>query len=288
MTAIAAFAGRAVAIARGVPRAARAPFAALVALAVVAVLVPPLLPFGPEQPDWANAAVAPALSHGHFAGTDAIGRDVLARTLAGARVSLAVGVVAALAALTLGLIYGAIAGYAGGRVERAMVAALDVLAALPFLLIVVLLLTLFDRSLVVLLAAIAFAVWTDLARVARARAAELRGAGFVIQAEAMGASSARIVATHVLPQLVPLGIVYLGLLVPQAILVESFLGFLGLSLDEPATGLGGLLAEGVDEMLDAPWVLAAPALMLVGMLLAATRLTDALAQHYGTRRGTVR
>lgn len=256
----------------------------LAALALAALVGPWFLPFGPEQPDWAHASVPPGLSHGHLLGTDAIGRDVLARTLVAGRVSLAVGFIAAIAALPIGLLYGAIAGYAGGRVERAMVAALDVFAALPFLLIVVLLLTLFGRSLPLLLAAIAGAVWTDLARVARAEAARLRRAPFVLAAVAMGAAPARVVVTHVVPQLLPLGAVYLGLLVPQAILVESFLGFLGLSVDEPSTGLGGLLAEGVQEMLDAPWVLLAPAAMLVAILLAATVVSDALRDRVDARR----
>lgn len=254
-------------------------------LVLLAAIGPWLLPFGPEQPDWANASVAPGIAHGHLLGTDAIGRDVLARTLAAGRVSLLVGLVAALGALVIGLAYGAAAGYLGGRIERAMIAALDVFAALPFLLIVVLLLTLFGRSLPLLLAAIAGAVWTDLARVARAEAARLRRAPFVLAAVAVGASPARIIATHVIPQLLPLGAVYLGLLVPHAILVESFLGFLGLSVDEPSTGWGGLLAEGVQEMLDAPWVLLAPAAMLVATLLAATVASDALRDRLDARRG---
>jgi oligopeptide transport system permease protein len=253
-------------------------------LVLLAAIGPWLLPFGPEQPDWANASVAPGIAHGHLLGTDAIGRDVLARTLAAGRVSLLVGLVAALGALVIGLAYGAAAGYLGGRIERAMIAALDVFAALPFLLIVVLLLTLFGRSLPLLLAAIAGAVWTDLARVARAEAARLRRAPFVLAAVAVGASPARIIATHVIPQLLPLGAVYLGLLVPHAILVESFLGFLGLSVDEPSTGWGGLLAEGVQEMLDAPWVLVAPAAMLVATLLAATVASDALRDRVDPRR----
>lgn len=259
--------------------------ATLVLIVLACALGPSVVPFGPEQPDWAQASVPPGLAHGHLLGTDAIGRDVLARTLAAGRVSLLVGAVAALAALAIGLVYGAIAGYLGGRAERVMIAALDVFAALPFLLIVVLLLTLFGRSLALLLTAIAGAVCTELARVARAEAARLRRAPFVLAAVAMGASRARIVATHVIPQLLPLGAVYLGLLVPHAILVESFLGFLGLSVDEPTTGWGGLLAEGVQEMLDAPWVLLAPAAMLVATLLAATVASDALRDRLDARRG---
>ncbi len=263
----------------------RGPNVILGLITLTCVIGPWLLPYSGEVSDWTALSAAPDWASGHWLGTDAIGRDVLARTLEGGRVSLAVGAVGALAALVVGLGYGAVAGTAGGWVERAMMRALDVLAALPFLLIVVLLLTVAGRSLALLLAAVAFAVWTDLARVARAEAARLRSAPFVIAARAAGAGFAYVVLRHVLPQLLPLGLVWAGLLVPQAILVESFLGFLGLSVDEPAPSWGSLLAEGVQEMLEAPWVLLAPALMLATTLLAATALSDALRDRYDPRRG---
>jgi oligopeptide transport system permease protein len=245
------------------------------ALIVLAAVVGPWLsPWDAEFTDWAHLGEPPSFSSGHWLGTDAIGRDVLTRTLMGARVSLLVGVTAALVACVLGLGYGAVAGYLGGLGERAMMRVLDVLSALPFLLIVVLLLTLFERSWALLLLAIAGYVWIDLARVARAEAAKLREAPYVLAAALQGASGAYLVRAHILPQLLPLSAVYLGLLVPQAVLVESFLGFLGLSVDEPSLGLGGLLAEGAQEMLDAPWVLLPPAMLLSLLLLAVNRLSD--------------
>jgi oligopeptide transport system permease protein len=248
----------------------------LLAIAVLCVFGPYWLAIDPEFTDWARLDVAPSWSNGHWLGTDAIGRDVLARVLAGGRLSLLIGALAAVVALFVGLFYGAVAGYAGGGLERAMVRVLDLLAAIPFLLIVVLLLSLFGRSLTLLLLAIAGYVWMDLARVARAEAARLRELPYVLAAQAMGATHPFIVMRHIVPQLLPLAFVYLGLLVPQAILVESFLAFLGLSVDEPAVSWGGLLYEGVQELLDAPWVLLAPALTLVLTLLAFTRLGDAL------------
>jgi len=179
-------------------------------------------------------------------------------------------------ALVIGLGYGAIAGLAGGWVERLMVRVLDVFSALPFLLVVILLLTLFERSLLLLLAAIGGYVWIDLARVMRAEAARLREAPFVLAAQAAGASFGQRLRWHVLPNLMPLAFVYLGLILPQAILVESFLGFLGLSIDEPSSSWGGLLAEGVQELDSAPWTLLFPAGFLVTTLAAFQFLGDGL------------
>jgi oligopeptide transport system permease protein len=255
-------------------RATRSGLVVLLLLIVLCWLLPPWLPYAPEHTDWAHLDVAPGLEHGHWLGTDAIGRDVLTRVLHGGRLSLTVGLVAALAAMALGLIYGTVAGYAGGRTERVMVRALDVLSAVPFLLVVVLLMSLFERSLSLLLAAIAGYVWLDLARVVRAEAARLRTQHYIVAARSLGASAWWILTRHVLPHLLPLTVAYLGVLVPQAILVESFLGFLGLSIDEPAVSWGGLLHEGVQEMLEAPWVLLAPACALVLTLLALMRVSE--------------
>jgi len=230
----------------------------------------------PHRPDWDALSVAPTLAGGHWFGTDAIGRDILARTLAGGRLSLTVGALATAVALVIGLAYGAVAGYAGGRLERAMVRLLDVLSALPFLLIVILLLSLFGRSLWLLLAAIGGYVWIDLARVVRSEAARLRDAPFVLAARAAGARFDQVLRWHLLPNLLPLALVYLGLILPQAILVESFLGFLGLGLDEPSASWGTLLHEGSQELDIAPWSLLFPAGFLVATLAAFQFLGDGL------------
>ncbi|QSX79293.1 ABC transporter permease [Agrilutibacter solisilvae] len=260
---------------RPLPPLARTCLLVLAALAAVCWLGPWLTGFDPHAPDWNALSVRPGVA-GHGFGTDAIGRDVFARTLAGGRLSLTVGLLASVVALVIGVGYGAVAGLAGGRVERAMVRVLDVFSALPFLLVVILLLTLFERSLGLLLAAIGGYVWIDLARVMRAEAARLREAPFVLAARAAGASFRQRLHWHVLPHLLPLAFVYLGLILPQAILVESFLGFLGLSVDEPSASWGTLLSEGVQELDSAPWTLLFPAVFLVTTLAAFQFLGDGL------------
>jgi oligopeptide transport system permease protein len=266
---------------RGLPRTARACLVFL-ALLVLACFAAPLLGLpDPHRPDWNALSVAP--QPGHWFGTDAIGRDVLSRTLAGGRLSLTIGAIASVVALVIGLLYGAIAGLAGGAWERALVRVLDVLSALPFLLLVILLLALFGRSLALLLAAIGGYVWIDLARVMRAEAARLREAPFVLAARAAGASFAQVLRWHLLPHLLPLALVYLGLLLPQAILVESFLGFLGLSVDEPAASWGALLHEGSQELDSAPWTLLFPAGFLIATLAAFQFLGDSLRDRLDPR-----
>ncbi|MBA2239467.1 MAG: ABC transporter permease [Lysobacter sp.] len=262
-------------IKRPLPPVARTCLTGLVALAALCWLGPWLTGFDPHTPDWDAISVAPGVA-GHWFGTDAIGRDVYARTLAGGRLSLTIGLLASVVALVIGVGYGAVAGLAGGRVERALLRVLDVFSALPFLLVVILLLTLFERSLGLLLAAIGGYVWIDLARVMRAESARLREAPFVLASRAAGSSFRQRLHWHVLPNLMPLALVYLGLILPQAILVESFLGFLGLSVDEPSASWGTLLAEGVQELDSAPWTLLFPAAFLVGTLATFQFLGDGM------------
>lgn len=269
---------------RPLPTAARACLLLLGALALACIAGPWLLAFDPQRPDWQALSAAPSLASGHWFGTDAIGRDILARTLAGGRLSLGIGLMASAIALVIGLSYGAIAGLSGGLPERAMLRALDVLSALPFLLIVILLLSLFGRSLGLLLGAIGGYVWIDLARVMRAEAGRLREAPFVVAARAAGANFRQLLHWHLLPNLLPLALVYLGLILPQAILVESFLGFLGLSVDEPSASWGTLLFEGSQELDSAPWTLLFPALFLVLTLAAFQFLGDALRDWLDVRR----
>lgn len=266
------------------PRSAKVCLGGLALLAALCWLAPGLGLPDPHRPDWQALSAAPSFASGHWFGTDAIGRDLFARTLAGGRLSLGIGVMASLIALIIGLGYGAIAGLAGGAGERWMLRGLDVLSALPFLLIVILLLSLFGRSLPLLLAAIGGYVWIDLARVMRAEAARLREAPFVLAARAAGASFSQTLRWHLLPNLLPLALVYLGLILPQAILIESFLGFLGLSVDEPSASWGALLHEGSQEMDVSPWTLVFPAVFLVTTLACFQFLGDALRDWLDVRR----
>jgi oligopeptide transport system permease protein len=247
----------------------------LVTIAALCVLLPMLIAIGPEDTDWLHLSLAPSLSNGHWLGTDAIGRDVLVRACYGGRLSLLIGLAASLIALILGTAYGVLAGYCGGFVESAMMRLLDVFSALPFLLLVVLLLTLFERSLPLLLAVIGGYVWMDFARVIRAETARLRVALFVLAAQALGASHPRIMLRHIVPNLLGLALVYLSLLVPNAILVESFLSFLGLSVDEPSVSWGAMLFDGTLEMDSAPWTLLVPAILLSLTLIASQSLGEA-------------
>lgn len=261
---------------RRLPRSANICLGLLGVLALLAIVGPWLSPHAPQHPDWNALSAAPSLARAHWLGTDAIGRDVFVRACSGLRLSLLLGVGATILALAIGLAYGATAGYLGGRSERAMMRGLDVLSALPFLLIVILLLTLFERSLPLLLGAVGGYVWIDLARVVRAEAARLRELPFVLAARAAGATTWQILRWHIVPNLLGLALVYASLLAAQAILVESFLGFLGLSIDEPSAGLGTLLQEGTQELDSAPWTLLVPALLLVATLACFQQLGDAL------------
>lgn len=258
--------------------------AVLGALALVCVAGPWFSRYTPDDTDWQHLSVAPGLAHGHWLGTDAIGRDVFVRLCVGGRLSLLIGLVASALALVVGMGYGVVAGYVGGFVDAALMRVLDMISALPFLLIVILLVTLFERSLVLLLAAIGGYVWVDLARVMRAEAARLRGLAFVDAARVAGASRWRIMRRHIAPNLAGLALVYLSLGVPNAILIESFLSFLGLSVDEPSASWGAMLADGTLEMDAAPWTLLAPALALATTLIACQFLGEALRLRLDPRR----
>ncbi|HTA65097.1 MAG TPA: ABC transporter permease [Xanthomonadaceae bacterium] len=272
---------------RRLPRSARVCLGVLVGLALCAAAGPWLSPYAPEHPDWNALSTPPSFARSHWLGTDAIGRDTFVRALYGLRLSLLLGIGATAIALVIGTAYGASAGYLGGRSERLMMRGLDVVSALPFLLIVILLLTLFERSLPLLLAAIGGYVWIDLARVVRAEAARLREQPFVLAARASGASTLEVLRFHIVPNLLGLALVYASLLAAQAILVESFLGFLGLSIDQPSAGLGTLLEEGAQELDSAPWTLLVPAFLLVTTLACFQQLGDALRDWLDVRNATV-
>ena len=262
------------------PNATRIALAILIALVLLACIGPWFSPYTAESTDWTQVQTAPAWKYQHFWGTDAIGRDVFVRTLIGGRVSLLVALGSGALALVLGLVYGSWAGTLGGAMERWLMRALDVVSALPFLLIVILLLTLFGRHPLLLISAIGGYVCLDLARMVRAESARLRALPYMEAARALGAGTGWLLRRHVWPNVFAFALVYLSLAIPQAILVESFLSFLGMGVDEPAVSLGTLLAEGAQEMEDAPWVLIAPASFMVLLLAALTVLGDGLKKSF--------
>ena len=216
-------------------------------------------------------------------GTDVHGRDLLTRSLVAGRVSLAVGLTATLVALLIGVGYGAVAGYAGGAVDAAMMRAVDALYALPFVFFVILLLVFFRASLVLMLLAIAAVDWLDMARIVRAQTLSLRERDYVRAARALGLSAGGIVLRHIVPNTLGPVAVAATLLVPRVILLESFLSFLGLGVQEPQTSWGVLIAEGARAIEAAPHMLAAPAAFLIATLVSLNLLGDGLADALDPR-----
>lgn len=253
----------------------KGPLLVLLAIALLAVLVPALSPWPYDAIDW-DAIRQPPLSGGHLLGTDGVGRDLLVRSFVGARVSLGVGLAAAFVSLAIGVAYGAIAGFVGGRVDDLMMRAVDILYALPFMFFVILLMVMFGRNILLVFLAIGAVEWLTMARIVRGQTMALKTRGFIEAAEAAGAGPARILVRHILPNLAGIVLVYLTLTIPQVVLVESFLSFLGLGVQEPLTSLGILIKEGADDMEVAPWALIVPGALLVTILVALNLLGERL------------
>jgi len=249
----------------------------LVLLTLLALIGPWLSPWNFDALDWQHLAAPPGAAAAHWFGTDRLGRDLWVRSLTGLRLSLAVSVLASLVSLLVGLAYGSIAGYAGGRTDELMMRAVDVLYALPYLFIVIILTGLLPHGgLTVLFIALGAVGWLTTARIVRAQTHSLRRREFIEAARALGVAPTGILARHVVPNLLGPVIVYATLTVPQMILYESFLSFLGLGVQEPHASLGDLIAVGAQEMSSAPWMLLVPACLLVVLLLALNLLGEAL------------
>ena len=251
--------------------------AALLALIALASLGAPWIsPHDFDALDFDRVAIAPDWESRHFFGTDAVGRDLLARTLQGGRISLLVGLAATAVSALIGVGYGALAGYAGGRVDSLLMRIVDVLYALPFMFLVILLMVIFGRQLVLIFVAIGAVEWLNMARIVRGQTLSLESEEFVQAARACGASPAAIVLRHIVPNTLGPVIVYGTLTVPQVILFESFLSFLGLGVQEPDTSWGVLIAEGARQMESAPWALIFPATFLAATLFCLNLLGDGL------------
>lgn len=257
----------------------------LLVIAVACVVGPWLLPHGPDALDWDHFAEPPGIAHGHYLGTDSLGRDILARTLSGGQISLAVGLVATLVSLVIGVTWGAVAGYVGGRVDSIMMRIVDVLYALPFMFFVILLMVFFGRHLILIFVAIGAINWLDMARIVRGQTLALKQQAFIDAARIGGSSGARILLRHIVPNLLGVVAVYVTLTIPQVILFESFLSFLGLGVQEPQASWGSLVNEGAREMQLAPWALLAPASMLALTLFCFNFLGDGLRDALDPRDG---
>jgi oligopeptide transport system permease protein len=255
---------------------------ALIALA--ALLLPPLLPWSHAAIDW-DSVRAPLFANGHLLGTDDIGRDRLARLLVGTRVTMSVALAAAMVALVIGVIWGAVAGWVGGRTDEFMMRIVDGLYALPFMFVVILLMVVFGRSILLVFLGIGAVEWLTMARVVRGEVMALKNRPFVLAAEAAGAPGRSTLIRHILPNVAGVAVAYLMLTVPQVVMVESFLSFLGLGVQEPLTSLGILVNEGADEMDIVPAALLLPGGVLVTIIVCLTlsgeKLRDRLAGAAG-------
>jgi oligopeptide transport system permease protein len=209
-------------------------------------------------------------------GTDNIGRDLLSRTLMAGRVSLAIGLLAGIVAVVIGVIYGATAGFAGGKTDEVMMRIVDLLYSLPFIFFVIMLVVFFGRNFVLMFLAVGAVLWLDMARIVRGQALSIRRQEYVAAAEALGVNPSGILARHIIPNLLGPVVIYMTLLVPQVIILESFLSFLGLGVQEPMTSWGVLISAGAKNIGSADWLLFFPAVFLVSTLFALNFIGDGL------------
>jgi len=248
----------------------------LLLLAAAAFITPYVLPHDYTDTDFGARFVAPGWHGLHLFGTDELGRDVFVRTMYGVRITLFVAIIASVVSLGIGVIYGATAGFVGGRVDAVMMRVVDALYALPFIFFVILLMVVFERNFLLVFVAIGAINWLDMARIVRGQTISLKHREFVEAARLIGVSTPGIILRHITPNLLGVVVVYVTLTIPQAILVESFLSFLGLGVQEPQTSLGALVNGGVSYMERAPWLLIAPASVLAFILICCNFLGDGL------------
>lgn len=246
----------------------------MASLCFAAFLWPNITGYSYEQQ---NLALGPAPpNHVHWLGTDPLGRDLLARLLYGGGISLMVGLCATAVSLTIGLIYGAIAGFAGGKLDMLLMRTVDILYALPFAIFVILLMVFFGQNIILLFVAIGAVEWLTMARIVRGQVMTVKRQEFVEAAHALGLKEGRIIFRHIVPNLLGPIIVYATLTVPEVILLESFLSFLGLGVQPPHSSWGVLIKEGAEVMEEYPWLLIYPGAVMALTLFSLNFLGDGL------------
>ena len=246
----------------------------LLFMIVVALLTPWIAPYSYEAQNLDLGASSPSAAH--WLGTDIFGRDVLTQIMYGGRISLAVGFIATAVALLIGVTWGAVAGYVGGRLDAVMMRLVDILYALPFMIFIVLLMVVFGRNILLLFLAIGAVEWLTMARIMRSQVQSLRQQEFVEAAVSVGLSPAAIIRKHVVPNALGPIIVYTTLTIPSVMLLEAFLSFLGLGIQPPATSWGLLISYGAETMEEYPWLLIFPGCALTLTLFSLNFLGDGL------------
>ena len=246
----------------------------LVLFITIALLTPWIAPYGYAEQNLDLGASGPSAAH--WLGTDIFGRDLLTQIMYGGRISLAVGFIATAVALLIGVTWGAVAGYVGGRVDAVMMRLVDILYALPFMIFIVLLMVVFGRNLLLLFLAIGAVEWLTMARIMRSQVQTLRQQEFVEAAVSLGLSPSTIIRRHVIPNALGPIIVYTTLTIPSVMLLEAFLSFLGLGIQPPQTSWGLLISYGAETMEEYPWLLLFPGLALTLTLFSLNFLGDGL------------
>jgi oligopeptide transport system permease protein len=231
-------------------------------IALMSVIGPAISPYTLEDVAWDAIGLAPTFENSRWFGTDDTGRDLWVLTWYGARVSLTIGVMTTVIALSIGVAYGATAGYVGGRIDNAMMRFVDVVYALPLLFFIIILVTIFGRNIFLVFVAIGCVEWLTMARIVRGQTLSVKRKEYIEAALAAGVRTPTIVKRHVIPNVIGPVIVYVTLLVPTNILVESYLSFLGLGVQEPLTSWGVLISRGANTLETAPWLLLIPATCL--------------------------
>ncbi len=249
-------------------------FVAIIAMACF--LSPIVAPYSYEAQDLANSLASPSLDH--IMGTDQLGRDVFSRILYGGRISFAVGIMATLVSVAIGVCYGMISGMAGGRTDAAMMRLVDILYSMPFTIFVILLMVAFGRELWLIFVAIGTVEWLTMARIARAMTLEIKSRQFVDAATALGQSKLGIMKLHILPNIAESVFVCATLTIPSVMLLEAFLSFLGLGVQAPLPSWGSLVKDGAEYMEDASWLLVFPTVIFVATLYALNRIGEAISK----------
>ena len=246
----------------------------IISLVVIALVTPFIAPYDYAYQDLAIGASPPSADH--LLGTDTLGRDLLTRMMYGSRISLMVGFLATSVALVIGVIWGTIAGFAGGKVDAIMMRIVDTLYGIPFIILIILLMVIFGRNLILLFLAIGAVEWLTMARIVRSQVLNLSKQEFILSAEAMGVTKSSIVFRHLIPNAMGPVIVYATLTVPQIMLLESFLSFLGLGVQPPLSSWGLLIRDGAVSMEEYWWLLIFPSLAFSLTLFSLNFIGDGL------------
>lgn len=243
-------------------RAAMGSIVVLLLITATSVIVPMAWPHGIEDASWEAILVPPSFAGWHWFGTDGNGRDLLVRVFYGGRISLAIGVLTTVVALLIGVTWGTVAGYVGGRLDGAMMRFVDVLYALPLLFFIIILVAIFGRNIFLVFMAIGAVEWLTMSRIVRGQTLSVKAKEYVESAVAIGLSRPAILRRYIVPNVLGPVVVYVTLLIPTNIVVESYLSFLGLGVQEPLTSWGLLISQGSGQLDSAPWLIGFPATFL--------------------------